>query len=420
MKKIVWIMNHYASQMYFDEGGRHYWFAKYLRRNGYKPVIFCCNTKHGVPEKYFETDNLYIVKESEEIETPFVFVNARTYSDNGKQRILNMMDFYQNVQKAAKKYAAKHGDPDIILASSVHPLTLIAGIQLAKYFHVKCICEIRDLWPEGLVPNLKKTWGINTLIQLLYQGEKWIYKKADALIFTFEGGPDYIRMKHWDKEHQGPVDMNKTYHICNGVDLEMFDYNRDHFRLEDADLDNPDIFKVVYAGSIRMVNNLGILLDAAKLIKDASIKILIFGDGDELVKLKTKVEDDRIQNVVFKGRINKKYIPSVVSRADLNLVHGKMTSAFAWGESINKSFEYFASGRPVFYTIVPGYSIVKKYECGILTDGFSPKDIAKGICDIKNMSEERRNIICQNARKAAVDYDFANLTKKLISIIESI
>ena len=35
MAKTVWIMNHYASHMLFDKGGRHYWFAKYLDRAGY-------------------------------------------------------------------------------------------------------------------------------------------------------------------------------------------------------------------------------------------------------------------------------------------------------------------------------------------------------------------------------------------------
>ncbi len=47
MKKTVWILNHYAANMYFDKGGRHYSFAKYLKKKGYEPVVFCCNRKHG-------------------------------------------------------------------------------------------------------------------------------------------------------------------------------------------------------------------------------------------------------------------------------------------------------------------------------------------------------------------------------------
>ena len=50
MKKQIWIMNHYAGNTHFDHSGRHYSFAKYLKRAGYEPVVFCCNAKHGKPE----------------------------------------------------------------------------------------------------------------------------------------------------------------------------------------------------------------------------------------------------------------------------------------------------------------------------------------------------------------------------------
>ena len=59
MKTNIWILNHYASDMYFDHGGRHYNFAKFLRRAGYAPVIFGANSKHGKAERFFETDALW-------------------------------------------------------------------------------------------------------------------------------------------------------------------------------------------------------------------------------------------------------------------------------------------------------------------------------------------------------------------------
>jgi hypothetical protein len=39
MKKNIWIWNHYATSMHFNEGGRHYCFAKYLILKGYKVKI---------------------------------------------------------------------------------------------------------------------------------------------------------------------------------------------------------------------------------------------------------------------------------------------------------------------------------------------------------------------------------------------
>ncbi len=339
MKKNVWILNHYATGMFYNKGGRHYWFAKYLKREGYEPVIFSCNAKHGVLERYVDTKDLWTKQYAEEIDVPFVFVKSSLYVGNGVKRVLNMIGFYKNVKKAVKEYSKEHGVPDIIYASSVHPLTLVAGIQLAKHFGVKCICEARDLWPEALVAYSKKLKTSNLIVKLLYQGEKWIYKKADALIFTQEGGPDYIREHRWDKEQGGPIDMNKAYHINNGVDLDAFDENLKNFWIEDEDMDNPNIYKVIYAGAIRRINNLGIILDTAKEISNSKIKFIIFGDGDELETLKKRTVDEKITNVIFKGKVKKQYIPSVVSRSDLNVVHWENNPLVRVGESYNKAFE---------------------------------------------------------------------------------
>ena len=408
-------MNHYASGMYFDRGGRHYNFAKYLRRAGYAPVIFGANSRHGKPERFLETDALWEERIVEEIDTPFVFVRARTYNGNGKQRVLNMIDFYRNVKKAAKEYAAQHGKPDVIFASSVHPLTLVAGIQLAKQFGVKCVCEVRDLWPESIV-----AFGIagpyNPAVIALRRLEKWIYKKADAVVFTMEGAYDYIVEQGWEKE----IPRSKVHYINNGVDLELFDYNKEHFRVEDPDLDDPEVFKVVYTGSVRRVNNLGLLLDAAKCVKDPRVKFLIWGDGDEREALEQRVRDEGISNVAFKGKVEKKYVPSIVSRSDLNLVHWEQAPLLKYGVSYNKLFDYMAAGRPIFSTVCPGYSIWGRYDCGRDTEDTRPEPLARELEKMAGLPPEELSRLGENARKGARDYDFRVLTQKLLNVIGEI
>ena len=419
MKKRIWILNHYAGKMPFNQGGRHYWFAKFLQEKGYEPVVFCANSKHSSNnEMFYKFDELFEEHISEEIKTPFVYVKTKPYSGNGKQRILNMISFYFNLKKSLYEYSRLHGKPDIILASSVHPLTLIAGLKISKKFGIKCICEMRDLWPEAIVAYSKKIAKGDIIARLMYLGEKWIYKKADALIFTQEGGIDYIKSNKWDMEQGGPIDIKKCYHINNGVDLKAFEKNKQKYLYNDVDIDNSSVFKVVYTGAIRRINNLGIILDVAKEIKDNNIRFIIFGDGDELPILKERLINEGIDNVVFKGRVSKQYIPSIVSKADLNLVHWEMNPLVKVGESYNKAFEYYAAGKPVFYTITPGYSIAQKYNAGRLPSGYSAKSLANDILGIKDMNDEDKVIMSNNARKVAKDYDFKKLTEKLIDIIE--
>ena len=50
MKKNVWIWNHYATNMFNDKAGRHYWFAENLIETGYNPTIFCASTIHNSNE----------------------------------------------------------------------------------------------------------------------------------------------------------------------------------------------------------------------------------------------------------------------------------------------------------------------------------------------------------------------------------
>ncbi|NLX90373.1 MAG: glycosyltransferase family 4 protein [Firmicutes bacterium] len=415
MKKKIWLINHYATDMYFNEGGRHYWFAKNLLQKGYEPTIFCANTRHNAGDIIEVKSGKYIVKAAGNI--PFVFVKTTVYSSNGLDRIINMVTFYKNLFPASKENAKLNGKPDIILASSVHPLTLVAGIQIAKKFGIPCICEVRDLWPETFV-DLKIINRNNPILKLLYAGEKWIYKKADKLIFTMEGGKDYIIEKGWDKSHHGPIDISKVYHINNGVDLEEFDYNRKHYIIEDKDLEDENTFKVVYTGSIRLANKVGKIIDAAKLLSDQNVKFLIWGDGDQLEPLRKRIKSENIRNICFKGRIDKKYIPYITSKANLNIILYDNVPLFKYGSSSNKMFDSLASGRPTLFTAKHRYSIISQYGAGLVMEDNSAESIAESIMYFKNLNKNDYDKYCINARKAAQDYDFQNLTKKLLNIIE--
>lgn len=418
MRKRLWILNHYATNMFFEKGGRHYSFAKYLLKKGYEPTIFCANTRHNKRNQIVVTGQEKWKEEVDQAQgIPFVFVNSRKYEGNGLDRVINMFSFYKNLFVTAREYAKIHGTPDLVIASSVHPLTLVAGIRIAKKFGVQCICEVRDLWPETLVAyGSLKANGI--LAKLLYAGEKWIYKKADKLIFTMEGGKDYILDKGWDKEHGGPIDIEKVYHINNGVDLEDFEYNKNNHIIQDDDLENDDLFKVIYTGSIRRVNKVGKLLDAAKLIPNKKIRFLIWGDGDELASLKKRIIDEKIDNVIFKGWVEKKYIPYITSKAQLNLICGDNIRLFRYGVSMNKLFDYFAARKPILVTFKAGKSLLEKYGTGIELTSSDPTTIAKSVVDLVDSGQEMYRQYCINTERAASDYSFDNLTRRLIEIIE--
>lgn len=414
MRKNVWIWNHYATNMFFDQAGRHYWFAENLIKEGYKPTIFCASTNHFSDNHIDIKGSRYSLDSVNNI--PFVFVITPEYKGNGKKRVLNMISFYRGLFKTAKEFAELTGKPDVIIASSVHPLTLVAGIKIAKKFDIPCICEVRDLWPESIVAygSLKRN---SVVAKLLYQGEKWIYKKANSVIMTWEGGSQYIKDQGWDNQ----IDLNKVKHISNGVIIDSFDKNSKENQIEDADLNDKNYKNLVYAGSIRRVNNLGLLLDAAKKIqqKDQQVRFLIYGSGDEKEKLENRCKEEGINNVIFKGRVEKRMIPSILKRSYANILHNSSTSLDKYGQSQNKFFEYLAAGRCVIQTYTTGYSVLDKYNCGVSASKQNPEEVAKTILEICRDSE-KANKMGRNARQAAYEFDFKKLTNKLIEVIENV
>lgn len=417
MSKTVWILNHYAGNMYIVGGGRHYYMAKYLKENGFSPVVFCSNYDHFTRKNCIGSDKLWIEEQESETEVPYVFIKTRAYSDNGVQRVLNMTDFYCGMLKTAKQYAEDKGPPDVIYASSVHPLTLVAGLKLAKQFGVKCISEVRDLWPESIVAYSTKWARTNPVIRVLYAGEKWIYKKSDYVIMTWAGGYDYIKDQGW----QNDIPEKKVVHISNGVDLEPYLRNIQEHPYEDADLSNRDYKNFIYTGSIKKVNNLSLLVLAAQELKkmgNSTARIFVFGDGDELESLKQDAEKRKLDNILFKGRVPKHDVPSILSQGYASILHNSSTELNKYGQSQNKFFEYLAAARPILMTYSVGHSVVKSQRCGIELDEQSPKVIADAILRLSNLTEEEYLKYCHNAAECAKQFDFKKLTDDLIEVIK--
>ena len=413
-----WIFNHYATTPLTGPLLRHYYFAEYLKERNIETTVFAANELHQTGGCVDTHGKPYLRTEEEGV--PFVFVKTSKYEGNGISRVKNMVSFFLGLLKISKGYAKQYGKPDVIMGSSAHPLTSIAGILVARRFRVPAIVEVRDLWPEAIFSFGKVK--MNSLVgRLLSAGEKWMYVHADAIVFTKEGDVDHIKEMGWDKDHGGKIDLAKCHYINNGVNLKDYYVSIEKDILKDPDLED-DSFKVVYTGTVRPVNNVGNLLDTAKLLKDKKdIKFLIFGGGSELEKLEKRVQDEHIDNVIFKGFVEKKYIPYILSRSSVNVLNYSQAN-YNWsrGNSSNKLFEYMASGKPIISTVKMGYCILDKYQCGLSLEECTAKALAEQILKIHDMPEEAYAQMAENAKNGAKDFDFPVLTRKLYQVIKRV
>ena len=406
----IWFINHYAVPPQYYPLARPSLFAKHLIDMGHEVTIFAASTVHNSDK------NLIVGNESYRTEIvdgiPYVYIKCTDYRGNGIKRVINIVEFAAKLPVICDKFEK----PDAIMATVFDPLSCYQGIRYAKHNHVKAIAEIADLWPEKLIAYDYAS-AENPIVKVLRYIEKRIYTLSDAIIFTFEGGYDYIVEQGW----QNSISKSKVHYINNGIDLELFDYNKEHFMVQDDDLDNQQFFKVVYTGSVRSVNNLGKLLDVAKLVKNWNIKFLVWGDGEELPLLKDRIKKEKITNVVFKGRVEKKYVPYITSKADLNIAHNSNSSLFRFGISFNKIFDYLASGKPVLCDFYAKYNPVLTLNAGVSVNSGTVQDIAVAIDTMADsFNQKKLTEYGRNARNGAKEYDFKKLTQKLIDIFERI
>ena len=402
----IWLVNHYAVPPQYYPLPRPSVFAKKLIAKGHEVTIIAASTVHNSDENLI-TDGARVKKETVD-GVPYVYIRCGGYRGNGAARVKNILEFAAKLPSVCDTLEK----PDAVVATSFDPISCFQGIRYAKKHGARAIAEIADLWPETLV-----AYGAagphNPIVLLLRRLEKKIYTSADAIVFTMEGAWRYICEQGWERE----IPREKVFFINNGVELELFEEHCAAYPADDAELADPTTFKIVYTGSVGQSNRLALLIDAAGLLDDEKIRILIWGAGDQLESLRERVKSRAIRNVSFKGRVEKKKIPAILRSSDALFLDPFDESVSRYGISSNKLFEYFASGKPILMCRITGHNPAERFGCGITYES-TPEGIAEAIREARALSEEQRETMHRGALAAAQAYSYDALAEKLNGIVE--
>ncbi|MBA4258958.1 MAG: glycosyltransferase WbuB [Chitinophaga sp.] len=412
MNKTIWLVNYYAMPPEHESRLRTIKFAQYLKKLGYNTIVISSSNLHNKEINLIDDDSKFKFANFDGID--FILLNTLKYQSNSLKRFISLFLFHLKLHLLSKKFPK----PDFVVHTCLPPFGNISYFT-ARKFKAKYIAEVLDLWPESFV-----TFGLikpsNPLLGLLYYAEKFIYKKADALVFSMEGGIDYLRNKKWLKSQGGPVSDEKVFYINNGVDLADFDYFKSNFKIEDADLENDAFFRVVYIGSIRHANNVQRLVEAAVILqKHTQVKILIYGDGGERQTLIDYCNENNLQNVLFKNKwVEPKYVPYILSKSSLNILNYFPNEIFQYGGSQSKSFQYMASAKPICSNLQMGYCPITKYHLGISKEFNSSAEYANAIEYFISLDPNEYQQLCRNAREAAKYYDYPYLVEQFNQILD--
>lgn len=241
---------------------------------------------------------------------------------------------------------------DIILAFEPNLFSIIPAYIYSKLRGGKVIRIVDDLWPELLYE--RKIVRSKFLKKILNNLARFSYTYPEHIIPLNDEVKEIIH-KSYD------VDASKIEVITHGVNTDIFTFNE---RKREQN------FILLYSGSLVESYDFDIIVDAAKKLKNKSIKFIIRGKGKLLSHIQEQKEKFQLDNLI----INTDFVPieqlsKVLGESDVLLVPlGK-------GDYLNSSLptkilEYQAIGRPIICcSSGPVGNYVEKTKCGIRIEG---------------------------------------------------
>lgn len=376
-KKIrkIWIINPTAGSIYHGPNMRSYYIARNLLLRNYQVAIITSAYFHkffSLPkvEQLFTTESLDGIK--------YCWIKNKRYRHRGLVHVISQLNFALILFFKFKKL--KLFKPDIILVSSPHPFGIFAGLRIAKYFNIKLIFEIRDLWPLLLQQINRLPW-FHPYILILSLTERYAYKKADHIVSVKPGDYGYLRSRF-----ALPEDMFS--YIPNGFDIN----NIYHESLPEYLLDRipKNKFIIGYVGAISSGYGLKYFIYAAKKLSkiDSSISFVMVGAGPEKEPLQNYVKKNKLTNIIFLGFIKKKYILNIINLFDVCYLSQRKVGVNKFGISSNKTYEYMYLKKPILASIDTPFDPVKQSGCGISVNPEDSKSIIDAIIKFRKMSKE--------------------------------
>lgn len=410
-RKNIWLVNKYAMPPQYEARLQTIKFAHYLTKMGHNVTIFACSIMHNLDIDLINDGSLYIERQYGDLR--FVHIRSFHYDKTANfKRVLSEICFHYNLVRIANKFKK----PDVIVAAT-NALISNPVLSFAKKYGIKYITQSLDVWPDNFVDfGLVSSW--NPIVKYLFWRTKKTYKESDVNVFSWSGCYRYMKNKKWDKDSGGPIDLSKVYYINNGVDLKDFNKWKTEYILDDEDL-KLDKKRIIYLGSIRLVNNVIQLIKAAEKLKDrADVEFLIYGNGEDREALINYCAAHGITNVKFKAKwTDPKFVPFILTHSYINILNYVSSDFGKNGISSSKLFQYMASGRPIVCNIDIYECPIKKNNIGIAHAMQSEDDYADAIRTLLSMPKADYDAMCERARHAAQAFDYEFLTNKLAQLL---
>lgn len=386
-----------------DEAGgtRHHELALHLAQRGHRVTIIASPVSYLTGKRSEASVETGTASENEGIK----ILRTYTYSALHRSfvhRVISFLSFMLSSFWAGLKIR----EVDLVWGTSPPIFQGITAWLLARIKGVPFLFEVRDLWPAfaiqvGVLKN-------PILIRMSLWLEHQLYLKADRLVINSPGFLDHVLKR-------GGHDVMV---VPNGVDPAMFepqntgDMYRSEYGLQGK-------FVVMYAGAHGMSNDLGILLEAARILQDRpEIAFVLVGDGKEKPALQKRACEAGLANIYFLPPVPKTQMSEALAAADVCVAILKPVPLYATVYP-NKVFDYMAAGRAVILAIDGVIrQVVERAGCGIFVEPGNPQALADAVWQLAGSVQQTRQMGERGREYVEENYDREKMADLLAQVIE--
>lgn len=332
-------------------------------------------------------------------------VRARVYSAHHKSFFHRFVAFF-TFMISSFFLGLKAKDVDLVWGTSPPIFQGVTAWALARIKHIPFLFEVRDLWPQFAI-------AVGVLSNpILIRASEWLegslYRGADRVMVNSPGFSAHVRGRG----------ARRVELVPNGADPDMFApadagaaFRQSH-RLEDK-------FVALYAGAHGLSNDLGVALEAARLLADdRRMQIVLLGDGKEKANLQQRAAEMGLSNVTFLPPAPKSEVPAALAGADACIAILKPLEEYKTTYP-NKVFDYMAAGRPIVLAIDGVIrEVVEAAGCGMFAEPGNAQALAAAIRALASDRARSRRMGMRGRRYLERHFSRAALAAKLIEMLE--
>ena len=407
---IVYI-EHYAGTPALGMEYRPYYLAREWARAGHRVVILAAGYSHVRARQ----PKVNAVTADESLDgIDYRWIRAPRYVGNGIGRALNVAAFLWRVWRQLPHLLSEY-QPDAVIASSTYPMDIWVARALARRANAKLVYEVHDLWPLSLIElSGWPTW--HPFVRLCQWAEDTAYRDADAVVSMLPKVHAYMA------EHG--LDLRKLTIVPNGISPDEWESAPEPLRADVAQVlgaaRGGRKLVVGYAGSMGLPNALDTLLDAAKMLRDDPIAIVVVGDGHERERLVQRVKGETITNVTLLQPIPKAQVPAFLVALDVAYIGWQHMPIYRFGIAPNKLMDYMMAGCAVLHSVEAGNDPVADAGCGITVEAESPAAVADGLRRMAALSGEERRAMGARGRAHVLAHNtYPVMARRFIAALQA-